>query len=254
MPWNSVKKVAAADATTMQMAMPMAAAGDEEEAGRVGRRKPATNAMTIGVAIPTTTVHTVMMTILSNAAQPLRPTVELSCGPRRRWPARARMVRTGARTGRRSRTAERLDVERAAGGPAAAAMWLGGLPRVPDANAVVFDDPKSAKGRLGAQKREKAGESLEKIRDVLSNEAKYDDSGMRFRRVRADVGEVGVKCQERALLALARCEDNRVAGPAELLFGNSTGVEAGLPEQGRGLDRDILVELELHAAKSGRNG
>src|SRR3990172_1541537 len=90
--------------------------------------------------------------------------------------------------------------------------------------------------------------------DVLASKAENDDASMRLGGIGADVGKVGVKSNEGTLFPLANCEEHWVGSATEVLFSDGGSINTGVSKESRGLNGEILVELELHAARSGGNG
>ncbi len=72
-----------------------------------------------------------------------------------------------------------------------------------NANSPFVDDPQLTDQFLGVKLREQTPKDVQHMLFVLSGEPQYDDPTEVLWRVRADVGEVQIECEQGAPFALA---------------------------------------------------
>jgi hypothetical protein len=84
------------------------------------------------------------------------------------------------------------------------------------------------------------------ITETLSSQSKHDDARTHPGRVRSDIAEADVQCDERTALGLNDCEYLWIRPSAQSLIQQGDRVVAGSTENKDALPGQILVELELH--------
>ena len=115
-----------------------------------------------------------------------------------------------------------------------------------NSNAVLLDDPQSAREWFLAKERHHPLNRGLGGGVGLIGQAKDDNTGMRSGRIGDDVREVEVEGDEGPLFASANIDEPRIRVTAQSFIGDGMNVMVGA-EQVRQRRRQILVELELHA-------
>src|ERR1019366_7506267 len=155
------------------------------------------------------------------------------------WPAQAG-------SGRRPFLIDEDFNQRARPGPSAAAS-------PPDANPGLLNDPQAVLQRFFAEQRYDCGDDGQHVRLILALESKHDKSRVILRRGGLHVGEGDVERNERTALAPAHVCDAGVRVAGQPLIHHAHCVVSGLTERDGDLDRQVLVDLELHPPAARRS-
>jgi hypothetical protein len=85
-------------------------------------------------------------------------------------------------------------------------------------------------------------------------QAKDDKSGMFFWWISADVREIQIRGDEDTIFLQTDSDDFRIGRAAEVLLDDCKGITPGLLKDGAELERQVLIDLELHAGAGAAKG
>ena len=111
-----------------------------------------------------------------------------------------------------------------------------------------LDNPKHAGKRLLRQQGKNTLHCRLGGDMCLTVQAKYNNPGVVGRRVSDDIRKIEIQGDKRPLLSIADVDHAKVRLPAESLLRGGVRIVSGRAEQLRKRGREILVELEFHAA------
>ena len=116
-------------------------------------------------------------------------------------------------------------------------------------DAIGLDDPQASRKRLLRQLAYETLAHLEYEPFVLPWKTKHHETGILARRVSSDVAEAPIESHQDAAFTPHQAGEVWILRTADALVADSGSIVACLAKQVGDLNREVLVDLESHAAR-----
>jgi hypothetical protein len=123
-----------------------------------------------------------------------------------------------------------------------------------NSDPMLFHDPKAACEGLPVEKVEDGSKNAQNVRSALVRKPEDDQSWMVLRRIIANIGEIEVKSDDRAVLGPTHFAQTSVRVAAHLLVVDRERVMAPGPKSLGNVVMQVFIDLEPHHAAPGTKG
>jgi len=113
-------------------------------------------------------------------------------------------------------------------------------------HACLLDDPEGMSNRFIFQNRQRARQEPQHVLLVRLRRTENNDPRIFGRRVGAQISEIEIEREKRAALRSACVDHPLVRGAGEGLVVDCLAVMTRLPQECRGIDREVLIDLATH--------